>query len=114
MLWYLVQTAYQRYERWELKKQLNKLGITSVPSEDLADIAENIAKPVIEDYRRTVDRETILLLTHIAYGFVGRSDCEESIAHVVETMQHKDAEEILAALMIRWQERYPEFLPQNT
>lgn len=121
MLWYLVQTAYQRYERWELKKQLKKLGINSIPSENLVDIAETVAKPLIADFRKSVDRETLLLFTHIAYGFTEFSDDEKevSVAGVIEAMGYDDEDsrertkKIFYALMRRWVELYPDFLPSE-
>ena len=121
MLWYMMQLACQRYQHWDLERQLKKLGIGAMPSLDLEEITETVAKPLFADCRDSEEREYLLLLTHIAYGFAGRPDDEgtESVKGVLAAMGKEDesskarTKETICQLMKRWQELYPDFLPSN-
>ena len=122
MLWYLMQLACQRCQHWGLERQLKKLGIKSMPSLGLEEITEVVAKPLFTNYRDSEEREYIILLTHIAYGFAGRPDEEgtESVKCVLATMKQDDertkarTKEAIHQLMGHWRELYPDFLPSKS
>jgi len=122
MLWYLMQLTCQRYQHWDLHRQLKKLGINAMPSLDLEEITEEVAKPLFADCRDSEEREFIILLTHIAYGFAGHPDdkAKESMKNVIATMKQDDestkarTKETMYQLMKRWRELYPDFLPSKS
>ena len=121
MLWYLMQLTCQRYQHWDLHRQLKKLGIQSMPSVGLEEVAAQVAKPLFADCRDSEEKEFVILLTHIAYGFAARPKHEgmESVKSVIAAMGQVDeakrasARDAVYQLMERWRELYPGFLPSK-